>query len=71
MSEMQMSQWISVRNKWPEVAGEYRVKDCRREVEGTCFYDGYEWNRPEYDIPKKGSLLWLEYTVTHWMPNDH
>jgi hypothetical protein len=58
--------WISVRNKWPEEKGEYRVKDCRHNLEGTAKYDGYEWEEPNYTLPTTGSLLYQRYTITHW-----
>ena len=62
--------WVSVRNKWPEEKGIYKVKDCRHEVFGKAFYDGYEWHEPEMEVPKTGSLLLTFYTITHWMKED-
>lgn len=64
-----MIKWISIRNKWPDNPGRYWVKDCRENVEGWCDYDGFDWGEPEYNLPKKGSLLLVFYTVTHWAEN--
>ena len=59
--------WTSVRFAWPKVEGNYEVKDCRHKVEGTAYYDGYEWQKPEYETPSgKSSPLYIEYTITHW-----
>ena len=62
-------EWVSIRNRWPEFAGYYCVKDCRHGVEGTSFYDGYDWEKWEpLTRPMKGSLILIEYHTTHWKP---
>jgi hypothetical protein len=59
--------WKSLRNSWPNDAGNYRVKDCRYNLEGTSKYDGYYFDDPKYEIPPTGSLFLNEYTITHWL----
>ena len=62
--------WISVRNKWREEKGMYKVKDCRHNILGKAFYDGYEWQDPEMEVASKGGLLCKFYTITHWMKDE-
>jgi hypothetical protein len=61
--------WHSIRNKYPEEEGTYRIKDCQNKAEGKAFYDGFEWKTLEIE-PKSGSLLLPSYKITHWLEED-
>jgi hypothetical protein len=59
--------WISIRNKWPDKEGIYLVKDCRHNMFGKTYYDGYNFDTWKPTNPSlKGSLLLIAYTTTHW-----
>ena len=65
-----MGKWISLRNRWPEEAGTYRVRNCRHDVEGSAVYDGFNFEHWEPDPPLRYGLMYIEYIVTHWMENE-
>ena len=67
-----MDKWISLRNRWPEEPGTYKVRDCRNEVEGIGEYDGFDFQKQEFhNVPMRGALILPDYFVTHWMPMKH
>lgn len=62
-------EWISIRNRWPEGVAIYAVYDCKRDEEGTAFYDGYDFHTIELNRKLKGCLILPpEPFVTHWKP---
>ena len=60
-------EWISIRHQWPLEKGEYEVYDCRHEMDGVAFYNGYDWKEFRVNKPVlKGHLMYMDYLVTHW-----
>lgn len=59
--------WTSLRHSYPFTEHiVYKVKDCRHNVYGTAYYDGFYFEEPKWDLPKKGNLMLLRYEPTHW-----
>lgn len=59
--------WTSLRIGYPIVENvEYEVKDCRHNILGSAFYNGYDFEKVNWKIPLKGSLMLCHYIVTHW-----
>jgi hypothetical protein len=57
--------WTSLRISFPIVEDIiYDVKDCRTKVEGSALYNGVDFVDTQW--PKKGSLLLVTNTITHW-----
>jgi len=56
--------WTSVRNESPNDKGTYQVKDCRHNVQCQCYYDGYNWDTPEFPVVSKNKEE--GYVITHW-----
>lgn len=59
--------FVSLRQKWPTIENKiYVVKDCRHNILGKAFYNGYDFINIEWNLSKKDSLILINYFVTHW-----
>jgi hypothetical protein len=59
--------WKAIRHEFPITENiSYLVKDCRYNVFGTAYYNGFDWEDIQWKTPLKGSLILHTYIVTHW-----
>lgn len=68
--------WICLKNRWPEKPGSYCVQDIRKQLFWQSKFDGWNFDKVEYDgevSPPKGSLLLVVKEmphITHWRDDE-
>jgi len=64
-------EWISLRQKYPLAEQRwYNIRDCRHNIFGKAFYNGYDFIDQHWIRPLLGSMLHTIYEITHWSEID-
>lgn len=62
--------WISLRNRFPNMPGEYEVWDCMENLYSKTNFDGWNFEEPKWPEVLKGPLILKKYRISHWKENE-
>ncbi|MCK5021100.1 MAG: hypothetical protein KAS32_29085 [Candidatus Peribacteraceae bacterium] len=58
--------WTSFRQSYPLECGLYYVRNVNEDLNGTAYYNGFDFENVEWDLKLKGSLMLPSLELTHW-----